>query len=175
MSNLKLLKPSLAQRKESQYFVEEFINNGENTINGCNGLNRIDSYEKWLNHLDINSKERISGRFTSETFFVQRMSDSKIVGVVDVRHSLNEDEYHYGHVGGSILPSERCKGYGTEMTKLGILKAIEFGNKKIVMSCYESNTASKRMIENNGMTIECKYVETDCQVTLVFSKVYQTV
>ena len=170
MNELKLISPNSAHEEEMKAYVAEFANHGETTINGSNGLNRFENYRDWLDHLKKNAKERVNGRFTSETFLVQRVVDGKIVGTVDVRHSLNENEHHVGHVGGSVLPSERGKGYGTEMTRLAILKAIEFGNKRVFMSCNSTNAASKKMIENNGMVFEYKHFVSEDESWLVYSK-----
>ena len=167
---LKLLPPDISHKEEMMAYVMEFINNGETTVNGSNGLNRIKYYKDWLDHITKNAKERVNGRFRSETFLVQRIADGKIIGIVNVRHSLSENECHFGHIGGSILPSERGKGYGTEMTRLGILKAIELGNKKVYMSCDRANVASRKMIENNGLVFEFEHVLSESETWLVFSE-----
>ena len=66
------------------------------------------------------------------TFFVVRTSDNRIVGMVDIRHRLN---YFLsicgGHIGYSVRPSERKKGYGTEILK----QALEYGSRKIIVKC----------------------------------------
>ena len=167
---LRLMPPDISHEEEMKAYATAFAQNGEKTIHGSNGLNRIEKYQDWLDHIKKNRKDRVNGRFTSETFLVQRVVDGKIIGIVDVRHTLNDDEIQYGHVGGSILPGERGKGYGTEMTRLGIQKAIEFGNDKVYMSCDSTNAASKKMIENNGLVFVYEYVFGEGEIWLIFSK-----
>ena len=54
------------------------------------------------------------------------------------------------HIGYAVKPSERKKGYGTEMLRLGLLKAKKIGIKKVIMNCNIDNLPSKKIIEKNG-------------------------
>ena len=52
-----------------------------------------------------------------------RESDDKIVGVIQIRRRFNEFlEKYAGHIGYSVCPSERRKGYATQM--LGLVLPI---------------------------------------------------
>ncbi|MBD3331077.1 GNAT family N-acetyltransferase [Candidatus Peregrinibacteria bacterium] len=53
------------------------------------------------------------------------------------------------HIGYYIRPSARQKGYGTKILELGLIKAKELGLQEVLLTCYESNIASKKIIEKN--------------------------
>jgi predicted acetyltransferase len=75
----------------------------------------------------------------------------KFVGRLHLRHRLNKNLYKMGgHIGYAVIPSERRKGYATEMLRLGLKKAKKLGIKKALLTCDETNIASRKVIEANG-------------------------
>ena len=71
---------------------------------------------------------------------------NRIVGVVNIRHSLTEHLFNAGgHIGYGIRPSERRKGYATKLLALSLEKAKQLNITKALIVCDEVNTAS----ENN--------------------------
>lgn len=85
-----------------------------------------------------------------------RQSDNRIVGVIDLRHHIDHPILGTwgGHCGYSVRPSERKKGYATEMLRLDILKAKELGIHKMLVTCDEGNVASEKTIIANGGVYE---------------------
>ena len=75
-----------------------------------------------------------------------------IVGMVNIRHKLNKflTINGYGHIGYSVRPSERRKGYATEILKQALKYCKELGIKVVHVGCYKDNIASKKTIENNN-------------------------
>jgi predicted acetyltransferase len=55
-----------------------------------------------------------------------------------------------GHIGYSVRPSERQKGYATKMLSLVLKKAQALGITHILITCSDDNIASARVIEKNG-------------------------
>lgn len=49
----------------------------------------------------------------TEVFFAVRKRDDKIMGMIDLRHTLNAFLKDLGNCGYSVRPSERRKGYAT--------------------------------------------------------------
>jgi predicted acetyltransferase len=77
------------------------------------------------------------------------------IGRVSIRHRLNEHlEQVGGHIGYDIRPSKRKQGYGSKILELALPKAKELGIKRVLLTCDETNTASRRIIEKNGGILE---------------------
>lgn len=74
----------------------------------------------------------------------------KFIGRVSIRHFLNEKLKNVGgHIGYSIRPTEREKGYGSLILKLVLPKAKGMGLDKVMVTCSKDNIASKKIIEKN--------------------------
>ena len=72
-----------------------------------------------------------------------------------MRHDLTEYLLNYGgHIGYSIRPSARLKGYGTEGLKLGLKEAKNLGISKVLITCNIKNMGSSKVIENCGGVLE---------------------
>ncbi|OGH91392.1 MAG: hypothetical protein A2479_01625 [Candidatus Magasanikbacteria bacterium RIFOXYC2_FULL_39_8] len=59
-----------------------------------------------------------------------------------------------GHIGYSIRPSKRKKGYGTHMLALALKKTKRFGLKKVMITCDEDNVGSRKIIQASGGILE---------------------
>lgn len=77
------------------------------------------------------------------------------VGRVHIRHELNDYLCEFGgHIGYSIRPSMRRKGYGTRALALGLEKAKFLGLHRVLVTADENNVPSLRIIEHNGGVLE---------------------
>lgn len=78
------------------------------------------------------------------------IDEGKFVGHTNIRHELNDYLAKIGgNIGYYIRPSARNKGYGTKILELALLKAKKLGLQKVLVTCDESNIASKKIIEKN--------------------------
>ena len=59
-----------------------------------------------------------------------------------------------GHIGYSIRPSRRRRGYGTRILELAIEKCPSLGLEQVLVTCDSDNIASKKIIERNGGRFE---------------------
>lgn len=82
--------------------------------------------------------------------FAVREFDKKIVGIVDLRYQLNEFLKNFGHCGYSVRPTERNKGYATEILAQICQKAKIYGLEQLQLSVEKSNIPSIRTILKNG-------------------------
>ena len=69
----------------------------------------------------------------------------------EIRHKLNESLLkNGGHIGDGVRPSERRKGYATEMIRLALEECKKIGIDRVLMVCYKDNIGSRKSIINNG-------------------------
>jgi predicted acetyltransferase len=90
--------------------------------------------------------------------------DERPVGIGKLRHYLNDHLRRIGgHIGYTIRPSERGKGYGTLILEELLKKAREKGIDAALVTCHETNIRSRKVIERNGGRLEgitegeCRY------------------
>ncbi|MGN0038391.1 MAG: GNAT family N-acetyltransferase [Coriobacteriales bacterium] len=134
-------------------FVREFKDAGETVINGSAQLDQM-GYAEWLANCRRNaSAETVRPDWAvATTFFAVRDSDERIVGMIDVRHSLATPYLrdYSGHIGYSVRPSERRKGYATKMLRMALEYCAGLGLETVRIGCYSSNHASVGVIERCG-------------------------
>jgi len=90
--------------------------------------------------------------------------DGRPVGIGKLRPCLNADLRRIGgHIGYTIRPSERGKGYGNLILRELVKKARERGVEEVLLTCSEDNSRSRKVIEHNGGELqdisegECRY------------------
>ena len=148
---IKLIRPSKEHEKEALEFKKEFFDNGENTINGSELLDQTDSYESWLQAVTNNaSKATVNPEWVVTDTYFAIDENERIVGVIDFRHELKGFLKDFGNSGYSVRPSERKKGYATQMLSLILERAKETGLKSFQLSAEKSNTPSIKTIIKNG-------------------------
>jgi predicted acetyltransferase len=75
----------------------------------------------------------------------------RVIGIVRVRHRLNEQLLQYGgHIGYYVRPSERGKGYGRLALRLGLEELRRLGVDRALLTVNPTNKFSKRVILANG-------------------------
>jgi predicted acetyltransferase len=76
---------------------------------------------------------------------------NRILGTSSLRHHLTPALEEYGgHIGYVIRPTERRKGYGTEILRLTLQKASAMQLPRVIITCDDVNLPSARIIEING-------------------------
>ena len=96
-----------------------------------------------------------------------REEDGKIVGMIDIRHTLSPYlEKYGGHIGYSVAPDERRKGYAALMLKMALPKCRELGIEKVLITCISGNEGSRKTILKNGGVYESTVDEPDEGVRL---------
>ena len=147
---------------ELNKFYEEYLNSepipGVDIFEGIRDLESFGQmdFETWLNNLNRQkNKDNLPKDYSTHTFYLAENKDKRIVGGISLRWEEVPILMTFGGlIGYSIRPSERGKGYATETLKLGLQKFKEIDNKKekVLITCKDFNTPSKRVIEkNNGI------------------------
>ena len=140
-------------REAALAMKQEFLDAGESVMNGSALLDQME-FDEWLANCTRNSNpETVRDDWAvASTYFAVRVSDGAVVGMIDVRHSLATEilAQYAGHIGYCVRPTERRRGYATEMLALALEKCRTFGIAVVRLGCYASNEASIRTIEANG-------------------------
>ena len=152
---IRLVRPTQELKEKAIDFRQEFFNNDELIINGSELLDKTDNYEEWLKAVTANTKaETVNPSWViTDTFFAIDETD-KIVGIIDLRHTLNDFLKNLGNCGYSVRPSERRKGYATEMLRLVLSVANDIGMNELHLSVERDNEPSIKTITRNGGTYE---------------------
>ena len=155
-----LCRPSSRYARQVMDFRNELKKNGDK-FDGCAGLEDCASFEEWIRFEERLKDKYKEGYVPSEVFLAVREQDDLLVGIIDYRHPLTDFLLHYGgNIGYSIRPSERRKGYASEMLRMMLEICRSYGEKKVLLTCDRDNTASKKIILKNGGVLENEIQDT---------------
>lgn len=169
MNEIELLLPSKNLETKALEYKREHFDNQEYELHGSSLLDKTDSYDDWLLKNNSNEKKIEPDGVVSTTFFAIRKCDSKIVGMVNIRHTLNDYlSFYGGNIGYGVRPSERNKGYATQTLKLALKYCKQLGLEKVMLACYKDNEASRKTIINCGGVLEKEFIYTDGKIIQKF-------
>ena len=127
-------------------------------MDGCGPLRHNESAAQWLADVRAYTDPATlpEGKVTATQFLAVRESDGRLMGMIQVRHYFNEYlEKFGGHIGYSVRPSERRKGYGREQLRLALLFCKEtLGLDRALITCKTGNEGSRRTILSAGGVYE---------------------
>ncbi|MBR6917073.1 MAG: GNAT family N-acetyltransferase [Clostridia bacterium] len=164
---LKLIKLSKKYEAELTEMIDEWREDQEkNSTDRSPGAifkNDCHDFDYYLEHLEI--KKETDGKVPDSVFFLLDEERDRLLGAVNIRHRLNERLLRDGgHIGDGIRPSERRRGYGTELVRLALIECRKLGIDRVLMVCDKNNVASAKTIINNGGVLEDEPVDDDGNV-----------
>jgi len=165
MEEFILIRPTSEYASQIAQYRQEFLDAGD-SMDGCGPLRRIEDPEEYIRICEeYEDPERVPAHLVPATqFFLIRKGDNRLVGMLQVRHRFNEYlEKYAGHIGYSVRPSERCKGYAKRMLAMALPFCWERGLDRVLISCLDGNLASERTILANGGVYESTVFEPNSQ------------
>ena len=160
--NVKLIKLTKDYYEQLKEMIDEWkldqIKNNTNHSPWAIFKNDYHDFDYYLDNLEISNP--VDGKVPDSVFFLLDIKRNILLGAVNIRHYLNDYLLQYGgHIGDGIRPSERGKGYATEMIRLALIECKRLGIDKVLMVCDKSNIASRKTIIKNGGVLENEIVE----------------
>lgn len=160
--NVILVKPDASFAEEIRSYREEMLLAGS-SMDGTGALRRMENPLEWLWYNEtMEHPETVPKDKVPATQFVLTDTDTgRIYGMLQVRHDLNEYLRNFaGHIGYSVRPTERRKGYAKKMLKQALkICRDELGMTRVMVSCLVENEASRRTILACGGVFEEKVYE----------------
>ncbi len=152
---IKLVFPTSRDKDRILNYKADFIKNGE-TVPGGAGLEDAATFEAWFEAWKDNLSERtVRSGFVPATTYLAVDEEDNLIGMIDVRHRLNEYLMKFGgHIGYSVLKSQRQKGIATKMLSLALEECANLGIEKILITCDKKNIASAKVIRYNNGVLE---------------------
>ena len=160
--SLKLIKGSYQYKEPIITMLKEWKEYNDTHAVNCSPWaifkNSCDDFDFYLSNLE--TSEPKDGWVPDSTFFCFDEQRDIMVGAVNIRHCLNDHLLLCGgHIGDGIRPSERRKGYATQMIGLALEECRKIGIKKVLMVCDKDNIGSAKSIIRNGGILENEVIE----------------
>ncbi|EEK43924.1 MULTISPECIES: GNAT family N-acetyltransferase [Bacillus] len=167
--NVSLLTPTIDLQEEYLDFYNEWKDSGETMIPWVITKDPSNFPAMVQELLDAHNGINLPDSWVPDSTYWLVTDHNRIVGAVNIRHSLTEHLFNAGgHIGYGIRPSERRKGYATKLLALSLEKAKQLNITKALIVCDEVNTASEKTILHNGGLRDEDFIEEDGNVVRRF-------
>ena len=156
MKDFIMIRPTSEYASQIIEYRQEFLDAGD-SMDGTGPLRRFENPEEYIKICaEYEDPTTIPSHLVPATqFFFIRKSDNKLVGMIQIRHRFNDYlEKYAGHIGYSVRPSERRKGYAKEMLRMTLTFCREIGFDKVMITCVDGNIGSDKTILAKGGVYE---------------------
>ncbi|MEI4709153.1 GNAT family N-acetyltransferase [Bacillus cereus] len=167
--NVSLLTPTTDLQDEYLDFYNEWKDSGETMIPWVISKDPSNFPAMVQELLDAHNGVNLPQSWVPDSTYWLVTDNNRIVGAVNIRHSLTEHLFNAGgHIGYGIRPSERRKGYATKLLELSLEKTKKLNITRTLVVCDEVNTASEKTILHNGGVRDDDFIEEDGNVVRRF-------
>ena len=148
-------KPALAEPtlRVHASFVEavcEYRAEGRYTRLDPARLTDADQFQRYLDRLRAETRPGVL-RYRVPQTNLWLVEGDEYLGRLSIRHRLNRRlRFKGGHIGYDVRPSCRRRGHATLMLRLSLPVAHQLGIDPALVTCDDTNVASRRVIEANG-------------------------
>ena len=148
---------------EVRAYRQEFLD-ADSSMDGCGALRRCEDPIEYIKVCESYTRPETTppGRVPATQLFYVRPSDGRIFGMLQIRHTLNEYLAMYaGHIGYSVRPSERRRGYAVSMLRDALSMCCTLGLREVLITCDDGNIGSEKTIRYNSGVYESTVHEPD--------------
>lgn len=167
MEKLKLIKPTMEYEQQAYEYIQEFKKYNSN-ISGSGNLDKyLGRYNEYLELLEQCRTNPPKNWVKAETFMLIREADNKLIGMINIRLELNEILLKRGgHIGYSVRPTERKKGYNSYQLYKALEYCKEKGLEKVLITCNKENIASAKSIQKYEGVLENEVLDEKTNETV---------
>jgi predicted acetyltransferase len=152
---IELVRPTAALEASYRGHVAEFLARGEPLIPFPIGFDLSDFGALLMRLDDCSRGVGIPEGFVAHSTFWLVRNGTEVVGVSSLRHSLTPMLLREGgNIGYGIRPSARGQGFGTEILRRTLERAVAIGLNEALVTCDKANVASARVILGNGGVLD---------------------
>lgn len=164
LKEAKLKDEKIIKEMYEEYLDSELIP-GIDRFEGIRDFEKLDkvSFEEWIDNLEKSKDEKnLPSSYSPHTLYLAMNDEEKLVGAIGLRWKKVPTLMTFGGlIGYSIRPSQRGKGYASEMLKLALEKFKSTDIDNVLITCKDFNVASKKVIEKNGGVFEDVYINEE--------------
>jgi len=158
---MRLVRPSMEYAAEIMAYRSESLKLAPH-INGAFELGGYEDPAAWISHCETRADPMTvpEGDIVSDEWLL--VDDSRILGMVNIRHHIDDPFFaeYAGHIGYSIRPCVRGRGYAKIQLGLALDKCRDLGLSSVLLTCDSDNEASRRTILACGGIFERTTVVT---------------